>query len=112
MGDTEYSPSILVEGNVIDAMALVSIYAYHRVGGYYDSKRISIPNGWEDYDFWCKCVGRDIKGVSAREYGVQAFYRVHQSSMLATESNLSNKNQKLVTYIRENHPWTQPISAT
>lgn len=112
MGDTEYSPSILVEGNVIDAMALVSIYAYHRVGGYYDSKRTSIPNGWEDYDFWCKCVEHDIKGVSAREYGVQAFYRVHQSSMLATESNLSNKNQKLVSYIREKHPWTQPISAT
>jgi glycosyltransferase involved in cell wall biosynthesis len=110
MGDFEYDPFELSKGNTIDAMALVSKSAFFKVGGYYSSKQEKIPNGWEDYDFWCKCIESDMHGISARRFGELAFYRVHANSMLATESNLNDKQKTLINFIRSRHPWTQPLA--
>jgi glycosyltransferase involved in cell wall biosynthesis len=110
MGDFEYDPFDLKKGNTIDAMALVAKSAFFKVGGYYSSKAEKIPNGWEDYDFWCKCAESDMHGISARRFGELAFYRVHANSMLATESNLNDKQNALINFIRSRHPWTQPLA--
>lgn len=109
MGNFDYDPYYLSKGNKIDAMALVTKSAFFRVGGYYNSKVEQIPNGWEDYDFWCKCIESDMHGVSARRFGELAFYRVHTNSMLATETNIGPKHRSLISFIRTRHPWTQPL---
>ena len=46
------------QGNVIDAMALIRRQAWRHVGGY-----SHIPDGWEDFDFWCKLIEDGWHGV-------------------------------------------------
>ena len=36
MGDLEYHPSVFMHANQIDALAVISKYAYHKAGGCYD----------------------------------------------------------------------------
>jgi hypothetical protein len=52
MGLLEWMPAQFANGNNIDAMALIRKSAWQAVGGYQSMR----PNGWEDYDFWCKFV--------------------------------------------------------
>ena len=47
---------------IIDAMALIAKWAWAAVGGY-----AHIPYGWEDYDFWCRCVEHGLWGQQIPE---------------------------------------------
>lgn len=86
-------------GNYVDAMALVRKAAWERVGGYTQLG----PNGWEDYDFWCKFIENDMHCVFVPE--VLCRYRVHSESMVNTETNPSAN--ALIMDMSLRHPWLE-----
>lgn len=82
--------------NYIDAMALVSVDAWRRVGGY-----SHIEGGWEDWDFWCKFIDHGIDALFVPE--ILCKYRVHLNSMLRTET--SNRHNIVAGKMMIRHPW-------
>jgi hypothetical protein len=91
----EWSAEGLIYGNYIDAMALVPKYTWALVGGYRSMR------GWEDYDFWCRCVENRLEGVHVPE--ILCRYRVHDGSMLNT---LTRQNAELIiAEMTKLHPW-------
>ena len=99
MGTASWSVDLLSTGNYVDAMSLLRRSTWEHVGGY-ERMRIS---GWEDYDFWCKCVEARIDGLFVPE--ILCRYRTHRSSMLATETNRGANAARVRREIRERHPW-------
>ena len=98
MGTESFSPIRFASSNYIDAMALVAKWAWTAVGGY-----VHLAYGWEDYDFWCRCVERGLWGVRVSE--TLAEYRVHDSSMLRTVTDLSRNKQQLIRELNARHCW-------
>lgn len=86
----------LKTGNYIDAMALVSRQAWRDVGGY-----SHIEGGWEDYDFWCKFLEQGYEAAFVPE--TLCRYRLHDTSMLRTESARSYDSMFIEMTLR--HPW-------
>ncbi len=82
--------------NSVDAMALVRREAWNDVGGY-----VHIPDGWEDYDFWCSLIEKGWTGVNCPQ--VLAFYTCHAKSMTALTA-LPNL-EKLQQSLQKRHPW-------
>lgn len=82
--------------NYVDAMALVSRRAWREVGGY-----THIDGGWEDFDFWCKFIEHGLAGAYVPE--ILCRYRVHEKSMLRTETRA--RRQHLRALLMERHPW-------
>jgi glycosyltransferase involved in cell wall biosynthesis len=95
MGLEEWSAERLVYGNYIDAMALVRKSTWASVGGYRSMR------GWEDYDFWCKCVENGLEGVHVPE--ILCRYRVHNGSMLNTLTRQSA--EFVIAEMTRLHPW-------
>ena len=95
VSDRPWNPSLLAEGNYIDAMALVRVEAWRHVGGY-----THIPGGWEDYDFWCKLVDAEWHGLHCPQ--VLATYTSHLQSMRATSTN--RKERQLRRLLQQRHP--------
>lgn len=93
-----WSKDMLARGPYIDAMALVARPAWQRVGGY-----THLDGGWEDYDFWCKLAEQGGQACYVPE--MLGRYRVHQSSMLRTDSIKSY--DRLYNLISLRHPWTR-----
>ena len=83
-------------GNYVDAMSLVRADVWRRVDGY-----THLEGGWEDYDFWCKCVENDVEAIFVPE--LLCCYRVHGSSMLRTDHQRHVDALASVMLIR--HPW-------
>ena len=98
MGTRDFLPSRFIGGNYVDAMALIGKWAWWKVGGY-----THVKHGWEDYDFWCRCVELGVGGVRVPE--VLADYRVHGGSMLHTETDLDGNKEALIATLEQNHPW-------
>jgi GT2 family glycosyltransferase len=69
----------LRHGNLIDAMALVRREHWQHVCGY-----THIPDGWEDYDFWCKIIEKGYTGVLFPKK--LAVYNQHSLSMQSTKT--------------------------
>ena len=101
VSDRLWDPTLLAQGNYIDAMALVRVDAWKEVGGY-----THIPGGWEDYDFWCKLVDADWHGVHCPQ--VLATYTSHMDSMRAKSTN--RKERQLRRLLQQRHPWLQLIT--
>lgn len=99
MGTASWSVDLLRAGNYVDAMSLLRRSAWEQVGGY-ERMRIS---GWEDYDFWCKCVEARIDGLFVPE--ILCRYRTHRSSMLAIETNRGANAARVRREIQDRHPW-------
>lgn len=97
MGRMDFDPALLVPSNFIDAMAMVRKSVWAGVGGY------DPMLGWEDYDFWCKCVELGLEGKRVPE--ILAEYRVHESSMLATVTNLPAKKLAVIEEMERRHSW-------
>jgi glycosyltransferase involved in cell wall biosynthesis len=95
-----YDPIRLAPGNYIDATALVRRAAWAAIGGYHEIR----PQGWEDYDFWCRLAEAGLFGYHLDE--VLARYRIHPRSMLRTETEINANRLTLVREIRRRHPWT------
>ena len=87
-----------LEGNHIDAMALVRHAAWEQVGGY-----THIPGGWEDFDFWCCLIEAGWYGVCLPQ--VVCSYVVHNQSMLATSTNTNLR--WLCRLLQQRHPWLE-----
>ena len=97
IGYAEYwCKEFLVQGNHIDAMALVSKRAWEEASGY-----THIEGGWEDYDFWCKFIDLGMKVMFVPQ--LLCRYRVHGTSMLRTET--INHATSLVVDLTMRHPW-------
>ena len=88
----------LLQGNVVDAMALVRRSAWETVGGY-----THIEGGWEDYDFWCKLAGEGYHGLQCPR--ILAVYRSHTESMSHSTTNRSW--YALSRVLQQRHPWLQ-----
>ena len=95
-----WHPRFFEIGNYVDAMALIARDTWTRVGGY------TALHGWEDYDFWCKCVEAGLGAVFVPE--VLCRYRVHASSMLRTESQAAYPELHPAMTLR--HPWLRLFS--
>lgn len=98
MGNRSYHPADFIPANGIDAMAMISKEVWSLVGGYSHSRL-----GWQDYDFWCRVVGRGLHGVHVAR--VLADYRVHQRSMLRTSTDRAGNKMKLLERMESDHPW-------
>jgi len=99
MGDAPYSPQRLVPGNYIDALAAVSKEAWAMVGGIEH-----VPRGWEDYDLWCRFAELGLRGEWIEQ--PLALYRVHTSSMQATQTKIAENLHRLMVDFKARHPWT------
>jgi glycosyltransferase involved in cell wall biosynthesis len=98
IGLEPFSALRLLQGNYIDAMALVAKWAWAGAGGY-----THIRYGWEDFDFWARLVELGQFGVSVPE--VLADYRVHRASMLHTTTEVHDHKRDLVADLTARHPW-------
>ena len=98
IGTEPFAPMRFASSNYIDAMALVANWCWAKVGGY-----THIDYGWEDYDFWCKCVEHGIWGQHVQE--VLAEYRVHEASMLRTATDRPDNKRKVIRQLEERHDW-------
>jgi len=87
-----------LQGNHIDAMALVRREAWQQVGGY-----THIPGGWEDFDFWCCLIEAGWHGICLPQ--VVCNYVVHNQSMLATSTNVNLR--WLCRLLQQRHPWLE-----
>ena len=100
-GYEAWSPDLLAQGNYIDAMAMLRRETWARVGGY----RAMRTPGWEDFDFWCRCVEADLQGVLLPE--ILCRYRVHARSMLKTSTDTLGNHLRVCHELREAHPWVE-----
>ena len=99
MGVASWEPELLRQDNYIDAMALIRKSTWERVGGY-----TPMPvSGWEDYDFWCKCAESSHDGVFVPE--ILARYRMHDTSMLRSETDQVENQTRLRAHMVDRHPW-------
>lgn len=101
MGTDTFNRELLSKGNYIDAMAMVRKSVWQRVGGY---TRMDV-GGWEDYDFWCKCVEAGIDGLFVPE--ILCRYRHHGESMLARETDAGRNARRVRREMAQRHPWLE-----
>lgn len=93
-----WDPDRLKRGNYIDAMALIRKSAWSHVGGYEP-----MPLGWEDYDLWCLFAEAGLWSAAVPE--AVAIYRVHDSSMLHSTTDLPDNRSLLIDVLEARHPW-------
>ena len=103
LGGPSWQRGRFLEGNIVDAMALVRRSAWRAVGGY-----SHLEGGWEDYDFWCKFVADGWQGVQSPE--VLALYRSHTDAM--TFRDTAHRQRALSRTLQKRHPWLRlPLSS-
>lgn len=102
ISNSPFSPTRLLGGNYIDAMALIRKGWWARVGGY-----DHIQFGWEDFDFWLKIVKGGGFGVHLDE--VHSSYRVHRESMLQADTNDKQKKGGVVQNLSERYKWVSLV---
>jgi glycosyltransferase involved in cell wall biosynthesis len=96
IGTESFSPVRFAGGNYIDALAMISKWCWVKVGGY-----THIRFGWEDYDFWCKCVEHGVWGEHVCE--ILAEYRVHEASMLRSCTDRPPMKREVISRLEERH---------
>ena len=101
VGTDAWSPTRLARGNYIDAMALLRRNTWEAVGGY---RKMKTP-GWEDFDFWCRCVEAELHGILVPE--ILCRYRVHSRSMLRQSTDTLLQHIRVWDEVRQAHPWIE-----
>jgi glycosyltransferase involved in cell wall biosynthesis len=99
VGNAPYDPSRFIGGNYVDAMALIARSAWSAVGGY-----APMRHGWEDYDFWCALAEVGLFGIAVGGPSL-AYYRVHETSMLAQVTDKQDVKDQVIAVIERRHPW-------
>ena len=97
-GGRLWQPEALRPTNLIDAMALIRREAWQQVGGY-----THIPDGWEDYDFWCCLIDAGYRGVMCPR--VLATYVRHDNSM--SHRSTYQQLRPISRLLQFRHPWLQ-----
>ena len=82
--------------NYIDAMAMIRKAGWSAVNGY-----SHIEDGWEDYDFWCKLIGRGFHGVLCPQ--ALATYLSHEHSMIYSRTDRNVR--RISRLLQARHPW-------
>ncbi len=100
LGDLPFNPLSLVSGNRIDAMAMVTKWAWAAVGGYYVSREAM---GWEDFDLWCSMAERGLPGHHVPK--ILADYRQHETSMTNASTEKDAHKARVVAFVQGRHPW-------
>ncbi|WP_228518301.1 MULTISPECIES: glycosyltransferase [unclassified Gluconobacter] len=100
LGDLPFNPLSLISGNRIDAMAMVTKWAWAAVGGYYVSREAM---GWEDFDLWCSLAERGLPGHHVPQ--ILADYRQHETSMTNTSTEKEAHKARVVAFVQARHPW-------
>lgn len=91
-----YDPLRLLEGNYIDACALIRREAWEAAGGYDENMRL----GHEDWEFWLNLLSLGRGGVYVPVHGFD--YRVRSDSLLAT-SNKDENRRSILKYVLTKH---------
>ena len=86
---------IFLEGNQIDALALVRRESWQVVGGYEQT------NGWEDFDLWCRFIEAGLHGVICPQR--LGLYHRHANSMQSRSSY--PQKRRLTRLMQQRHPW-------
>lgn len=97
-GIIKFHPSLLISLNYIGAIALIRKVAWVAVGGY-----LNTNVGWEDYEFWCKCVELGLFGIQVPKK--LAYYQVHKAAMLRTFSDNRENRHQITDIMQEKHSW-------
>lgn len=100
VGCNVFNKERLRYGNYIDAMAMVRREYLLSVGGYYPMKY-----GWEDYDLWLRMCEGGAHAIQIPE--ILSRYRVHESSMLRTQTNVEQNMRELCDAMHARHPWLE-----
>ncbi len=93
--------SFLKKDNYVDAMALIRRSVWRKIRGYTEMR----VAGWEDYDFWCKCVEAGYEGLFVPE--ILSRYRLHRTSMLQAGTNDPGNALRVREEMRRSHPWLE-----
>lgn len=104
MGKERYLPELLVGGNTIDATTLIRKDCWAAVGGY-----AHIPQGWEDFDFWCCLAEKGMWGRQCPEILVE--YRMHGASMQDLITDLPHNKRPLLELMKRRHPWLSLVQS-
>lgn len=97
MGTEVWSKERLKRGNYIDAMALIRKARWQQVGGYFVAEN---PQGWEDFDLWCKFAEQDWHGLRIPQ--ILGRYRVQKFSMV---QEMNKKIDIVISRMERRHPW-------
>lgn len=106
VGDTDYDPLRLMNGNYIDAMALISKAAWVAVGGYDRGQ-----GGWEDFALLCRFAERGFWGERVPG-GPLAEYRAHPTSMMHISDSQPEAMRRMVDEIITDHPWLRLVRSS
>lgn len=104
MGTEVWSKERLKRGNYIDATALIRKSRWQQVGGYFVAES---PQGWEDFDLWCKFAAQGWHGLRIPQ--ILGRYRAKKFSMLR---ETDEKIDIVISRTERRHPWLRldPIS--
>lgn len=104
IGTEVWSKERLKRGNYIDAMALIRKSRWQQVGGYFVAED---PQGWEDFDLWCKFAEQGWHGLRIPQ--ILGRYRVKKFSMMR---ETDEKVDVVISRMERRHPWLRldPIS--
>lgn len=97
-GCNAHNKDRLASGNYIDAMAMFRRDLLIGIGGYRN-----IRHGWEDYDLWLRLCETGSTVIHIPE--MLSRYRVHESSMLRTQTNVGRNIKELHKTMGTLHPW-------
>jgi len=91
-----FDPLRLLEGNYIDACALIRREAWEAAGGYDENMRL----GYEDWEFWLNLLGLGRGGEYVPVHGFD--YRVRPDSLVAT-TNRDENRRSILKYLLTKH---------
>ncbi len=98
ISNVPYDAQRFVNGNFVDALALVSKEAWALVGGY-----DHVRHGWEDYDMWARLAETGLAGEWCDT--ILAEYRVHPGSMMTMQTKVTENYRRLHRDFERRHPW-------
>lgn len=101
MGTLRWSKELLAYGNYIDAMTMLRKSAWYKAGGYKKLRGI----GWEDFELWLNFAEMGEKGLWIPQ--VLSRYRVHDQSMLRTQTKRKDQRSLLKDELKSLYPWVQ-----
>lgn len=101
MGTLRWSKGLLAHGNYIDAMAMLRKSAWQNAGGYKKLRGI----GWEDFELWLNFADRGERGLWIPQ--VLSRYRVHDQSMLRTQTKRKDQRSLLKRELKLLYPWVR-----
>ena len=100
MGDLPFHPLTFIGGNHVDAMAMITKWAWAAAGGYYVSREAM---GWEDFDMWCTFAELGLPGRQVPE--ILTDYREHNDSMTNMSTERAAHKARVVNFVKARHPW-------